>query len=376
MSQPLTQAKTGSYSSQKPKMDQLPIIDYDNHPAYGKVLQQPTFGMKLKAVKALLPWIGVVWFKKVAKFDRIPALPDYKGHIQGGFKGRLAVLGKYLPHITAAYKEDIRMLFSGKGKLVRPEFTKQAEEFTETGFLTSNLEDGEFKRLHELVAEPIAELRKARAEAKEQTFIGNTRFFNTGDHKELFQTLQSYMDRHGMLDAAAAYIGRPVRVTHLLIQINDPNDAYFHNVFADVEGMPDPACNYMHVDTSYEMVKAVVYLNDVGLDNGAFSYILGSHHARPEGFNGILRRAVDRSGMSYTKREWRQMFYSLPKWLRRKCTFGVDLVDESKDSKDMLDREFYLTSAQGNMGLFANNGVHRGGITKTGERVVFFATIG
>lgn len=376
MSHPLSSSDVGAIP-QAPRLKSLPEIDYDNHPAYGKVLDKPTFGMKLKAVKALAPWIGVVWFKKVARFDRIPALPGYTGHIKGGFAGRFRTLGKYMPHVLRAWKEDIAGFFKGaKRYAIRDQYRKQAEEFVETGFLCGNLNSEEHGRLAQLVEKPIAELRKSRAESKEHTFIGNTRFFNTGDDKELFDTLAKYMDKHGMLDAASAFIGRPVTVTHLLIQINDPEDSYFHNVFADVEGMPDPKTNYMHVDTSYDMVKCVVYMNEVGMDNGAFSFVLGSHHARPEGWEGILRRAVDRSGMSYTQRKWRQLFYSLPKGLRKKCTFGVDLEDDSEGSNAMLNREFYFTSKQGNMGLFANNGVHRGGITKTGERVVFFATIG
>lgn len=66
---------------------------------------------------------------------------------------------------------------------------------------------------------------------------------------------------------------------------------------------------------------------------------------------------------------------ALPKGLRKKCTFGADLLEGTKGCEDMIKYEAYFTSAQGNMGLFANNGVHRGGLTKTGERIVFFATI-
>ncbi len=366
-----------SAKSVKEQFKELPVIDYDNHPAYGKVLDKPTFGMRLKAIKALLPWVVVVWFKKVARFDRIPALPGYTGHIKGGFAGRFAKLGAYMPYVFKAWGEDMKAAMKGKARFdINPEFQKQSEEFVDTGFLVGNLAPEEHAQLGKLVEGPIAELRKARAEAKERTFIGNTRFFNPSDHKELFETLDGYMRKHGMLDAASAFIGRPVGVTHLLIQINDPGDSYFHGVFSDVENMEDPKTNYMHVDTSYDMVKCVVYMNEVGMENGAFSYILGSHHARPEGWEGILRRAVDRSGMSYTQRKWRQLFYSLPKSWRKKCTFGVDLVDGTEGSNLMLNNEFYITSAQGNMGLFANNGVHRGGITKSGERVVFFATIG
>ncbi|AIE86641.1 hypothetical protein [Fimbriimonas ginsengisoli] len=353
----------------------LPIIDYDAHPAYGKAFPKPTLKMRVKALMTLAPWMGFVLGKRLAKMDRIPALPSYSGHISGGLLGRFRALPKYLPYILNGYKQDLVGLFSAsQHSKIDPKFKSQADEFVETGFLVGDLEENELEHLQQLVAKPIADLRKSRAEATERTFVGNTRFFNTGDDKELFDAMNTYMEKHGMLAAAGAYIGRPVKVTHLLIQINDPNDKYFHGNFVDVN-LPDSPCKYMHVDKSYDMVKCVVYLNQVGMDNGAFSFVLGSQKVRPLGFEGVLRRAVDRAGLSGSKPEIRRMFMALPKFLRKKCTFGLDLLEGTPDCDAMLKSELYLTSEMGNIGLFANNGVHRGGLTKTGERIVFFATI-
>lgn len=368
---------TKSYETPKGLNDlkKLPVIDYANHPAYGLCFPKPSFSETMKAVFTLLPWFGVVAFKKAMLMDRIPALPNYSGYIAGGFAGRLRKIPQYLPYIFKGFGTAIAS--SLKAKPTTPEEHKEyVKGFLETGFGVDRFQDDEMDRLRALVAQAEIDLRAKRAAIQgPRTFEDNVRFFNTGQDKALFDLLNHLMEKHGMIAAANAYIGRETKVTHLLMQINDPADSYFHGNFKDIN-LEDTKCNYMHVDTSYDQVKCAIYLNEVDLNNGAFSYVLNSHHARPMGFEGLLRRALDRSNLSSFKPPFRKMFNALPKALQKKCTFGADLLDGSPDSEAMLQNECYLTSQIGNVGLFANNGVHRGGLTKTGERIVFFATIG
>lgn len=374
MSQAIIDATNTVANTPVADLPSLPVVDYDNHPAYA-MYKNPSFSLRMKALATLLPWMGVVLFKRVTKMDRIPALPGYKGHIQGGIAGRMRKVGQYLPYIFKAYGQDFVGIFKNNNKLVvSPENEALTSDFLKSGIVAATLTSEEKQHIDEIIAPHILVLREMRAKAAKRTFEGNTMFFNPSDHPELFNAMNTYMGRHGFLEAAGKYIGRKVQVTHLLIQINDPGDAYFHNNFADC-GVPDSPCNYMHVDTSYDMVKAVVYVNEVSPSNGAFSFVLGTHKNRPLGFEGVLRRAIDRAGLSAFTPEKRQLFMALPKGLRKKCTFGADLLEGTKSCDDMLKYEAYFTSAQGNMGLFANNGVHRGGLTKTGERIVFFATI-
>lgn len=356
------------------RLDHLPDPGYDNHPAYGAHFPKPTFGMRLKAIKTLLPWIVVVMGKRAMLMDRIPAIPGYRGHLSGGLVGRLLSLPRYLPYVAKAIAQNVWLFITRHKPAVPAEHKTLTNEFLETGFGVGRLTDEELTHVLQLVEKPIASLREARAKAEKRTFEGNTRFFNTADDKELFDTLNRYFERHGMLTAAGAYIGRKVQITHLLIQINDPADSYFHGCFADVN-LPDSKTNYMHVDTSYDMVKCAIYLNEVTAENGPFSYVLGSQRVRPVLMDGVIRRAVDRSGLSGFSPKARELFMALPKVWRKKCTFGADLLDGSPDQTAVLDAEYYLMSKDGNLGLFANNGVHRGGLTKSGERIVLFATI-
>lgn len=355
-------------------LPEMPDPHYDTHPAYGKCFPAPTFGDKLKALKTLAPWIGVVMFKRAMLMDRIPALPKYKGHIQGGIGGRIKSLPRYVPYIAKAISQNLIGIVKSQAPKIDPQNQAQVDYFIRTGFATANLSADDHAHVNQLVSEPLEQLMEKRAKAEKRTFEGNTRFFNTGDDKALFDAINLYLEKHGMIAAASAYIGRPSRLTHLLIQVNDPDDAFYHSRFKDI-GLPDQKTNYMHVDTSYDMVKCVIYLNEVTDANGPFSYILGSHKVRPVGLDGVIRRAMDRSNLSNHAPELRKTFMSLPKFFRRKCTFGADVLDDTTESKALLDAEYFFKSADGNMGLFANNGIHRGGLTKTGERRVLFGII-
>ncbi|MEP6755031.1 MAG: hypothetical protein ABJA67_06000 [Chthonomonadales bacterium] len=352
----------------------LPDPQYDQHPAYGKCFPPPTLGTRVQALKKLLPWVGVVIFKRAMLMDRIPALPAYKGHIQGGIVGRVKALPRYVPYIFKAVGQNLAGLFKSQAPNIEPKDKEQVDSFLKTGFATSNLEPQELQHIQDLVAKPLDDLLEKRAAMQERTFVGNTRFFNSGDDAALFEAMNVYLEKHGMLAAASAYIGRPTKLTHLLIQVNDPKDSFYHGRFKDI-GLPDQKTNYIHVDTSYDMVKCVVYLNEVGDENGPFSFILGSHKARPIGLDGVIRRAMDRSNLSNHSPELRKLFMALPKSFRRKFTFGADILDGTPESGALLEAEYFFKSSDGNMGLFANNGIHRGGLTKSGERRVLFGVI-
>jgi hypothetical protein len=175
--------------------------------------------------------------------------------------------------------------------------------------------------------------------------------------------------------AADAYLRRPVEIKGMVLQVNDSKDTYQHQKFADV-GVPDPATNYMHCDTSEEIVKCMVYLTEVTKRTGPFGYMLRSNRVPVGAFEGLVRRANDRAGLSGYKPETRRLFMALPGLLRHKSMFGSDLVDGTPESRAVLDAEYQFVSADGNAAIFDNLGVHRGGLVLEGERRVLIANLG
>jgi hypothetical protein len=348
----------------------LPRVDYDAHPAYGGAFGRPGLGLRVKALTRLAPWMALVLAKRAFLFDRL-AVPDYEGPMSGGILRRVAAVPRYVPHIGRALLRTLR--HAGARPKPRPEAEGLAERFLRDGLVVARLEGESLARIRAEVARPLDELLRKR-DAGKHTFEKNQTWLSEQQAGALYALLRDVLGRHGVLDAAAAYLGRPVRLTHLTLQVNDARDEYHHNKFADI-GAPDPPSNYMHTDTSYDMVKCMIYLNEVTDRNGPFCYVPGSARLLGRGFEGLVRRAVDRAGLSGYAPETRRLFLALPAALRRKCTFGSDLPPDSPDAAALVGAEYRFVSRDGDVALFDNLGVHRGSIVHEGERRVLIANL-
>lgn len=349
----------------------LPEPPYADHPAYGHAFAPPGLGMRAKAIRTLLPWMGLVAFKRALLFDRLPVQPDYDGPMAGGIASRIAALPRYAPLIARALVTSVQ---SGFGDRPQTNDGPRLEAMRRDGAVAVRFADGDMMAIRNEMAASLAALYKKREGTVKRTFEGNQTWLNKKQTPGLYALLDQVLTRNGVYADASAYLGRPVSITHLTAQINDAQDGFHRNKFADI-GLPDPATNYMHVDTTDEILKFMIYLNDVRDTNGPFCYVIGSGRLHIGWFEGIVRRAVDRSGLSGYAVPTRELFMALPKPLRRKCTFGSDLIDGSPEVAALLASEHHFTSADGDAILFDNLGIHRGALVSEGERQMMVVTL-
>jgi hypothetical protein len=195
---------------------------------------------------------------------------------------------------------------------------------------------------------------------------GNELFIHEEDAPALFAALRAALRDRGALDAASHYQGRPLDLTFLKLLINRAEDAWWRSPFADV-GLGNPAAISMHVDHLWT-TKAILYLTHVTEDNGPFCYCLGSNHVQIGWLEGAARRANDRADLSSCKPESRRLFHALPQRFRRKAKFGNDLEGDHPEVARLLASERRFTSADGDLILFDDRGIHRGGMVQAGER--------
>jgi len=355
-------------------LERLPQPDYRTHPAYGGAFPAPRLGLRVKALSRLVPWFCLVIAKQLLLFDRLPAPSEYTGYIGGGMLGRMMAIPRYLPLIGRGLVDQFWHTLRGRRRLLTTAMGGLGEVFRRDGIVVTRITDEEMRDIKAQIAEPLAELLARRDRTGGRSFESNQLWLNVRNASDLYATLDRVLSHHGILAGARAYLGRPVRIKHILLQVNDARDSFQYDKFSDV-GLTDPATNYMHIDTSYDMVKCVIYLNEVGERNGPFCYVPGSARVRVGVFEGLVRRAVDRSGLSGYARPTRELFMALPASLRMKCTFGSDLLDGSAEAKSLLAGEYRFTSADGNLAMFDNLGIHRGALVLEGDRRVLFITL-
>jgi hypothetical protein len=338
----------------------IPDPDYDRHPAYGGLFGRPSLADRVTALARLLPHLGAY-----AAYDLVSRA---RSHAVGSD----ASLGS--PVLDALRRDGVTAL-----------------RFT----------PGEMEAIQAALAPFIAELRNrmglpvvagavpAPAHAGRARRRGNGALPRNGTlgalHKqfnphstdnELFihadagpavlEALRTALRKHGALEAASRYQGRPLDVTYVKLLINHADDRWWRAPFADL-GLADPPAISMHVDHLWTC-KAILYLSPVGAESGPFCYCLGSNHVRIGWLEGAARRANDRVDLSSCTPDSRRLFHALPEPLRRKAKFGNDLEGDHPELARLLASERRFTSADGNLILFDDRGIHRGGMVEAGER--------
>ena len=190
----------------------------------------------------------------------------------------------------------------------------------------------------------------------------------------LFECIERVFEEAGVLDTASGYLGRQAKLVDVNPQINDSSDDFWRREFPDIEGGLPP-CAYFHRDASGGDIKVIMYMTDVGIDNGPFSYVLGSHTMPLNKFYDHVSEANDSNGLSSTDPKSRKAFSSLPSPLRHKGSFGNDILDDSELSKLIKDSTWQITAQKGAILMFDTKGIHRGGMVITGERRVITCVI-
>ena len=172
----------------------------------------------------------------------------------------------------------------------------------------------------------------------------------------------------GILQGATKYNkGKPLVVSRAVLHISTHTDQHWKHFLYDCDMLPKTT--NLHIDPLKEdLMKAIIYLNDVTLEDGPFSYVVKSNRWVYDDLQSIFSRSIS-TGNYCSSPEHRAVIFQLPKVCRVTGMFGRLLLDGSTQQNMILKKEQMLTSDLGNLCIFDPAGMHRGGICKQGTRV-------
>jgi hypothetical protein len=159
------------------------------------------------------------------------------------------------------------------------------------------------------------------------------------------------------------YAGFKPRILSVTIKRNLEN----HEMFR-AAGRVTTKCAGLHIDSnSRACMNGIIYINEVGPEQGPFSYIVGSNRWAFDLEDRAIRKAIDETG--FGGQGGRKYFAQMPGEYQRKAAFGWDLGDERDESASILAAERSFLSDTCDMVLFDSDGVHRGGDVRRGHRL-------
>jgi hypothetical protein len=183
----------------------------------------------------------------------------------------------------------------------------------------------------------------------------------------IISEVQALYEQNGFIEAASAYNQRQMKIANVVLHIAKPTDQNYKQFLYDCQSVPKTTC--MHIDPKEDVIKSMIYLEDVDKDTGPFSYIPGSNRWVHDPLQNLLGRAIS-TGSYCDDPIKRKGIFRLPSKLRVSHNFGRILEDGSEMSDALLGAEWKIEGETGTAILFdPGAGIHRGGICNTGTRV-------
>ncbi len=230
------------------------------------------------------------------------------------------------------------------------------------------------KPLIELIQARIAAARASGEPIKYKTALEPT---SPTSHPELWRLVDDALRDIGLHETTATVFDAPsAKLRSVAALVNHPNQEWATNLYRDVDVETPPTAGF-HIDSDAKcFTKIVLYLTDVGAEQGPFGIIPESHRWGEGSRDRIYRSAFDKSDQVVRSAKRRRMFLSLPEEMRVKAEFGGDMIPGSPEAEDMLAQEQVMTGPRGQMNLFNPDAIHRGGNVERGRRHVLLISVG
>jgi hypothetical protein len=360
-------------------------VDYENHPAFGSFIKHEgntsALADSLRAIDAAVD--EYVQGRDPDRRSIDAATQGLAGHIEQdadiepGLKP--FVVGACERALNRSVDEQTRRAnWTVTTERATATARRDAEALLHQGIALYQMPEHTIDRLRSVLNPDIEKLRQIAAEAPEEIIV----CFPTNPESQ--RIVIDYCSEAGIFDMLSAYYGENFRTVGFVIHYSHPKDKWFR-VFDDL-GLEMPRTTQMHYDLAFSPPKAMLYLNDVSEDQGAFSFIPKDTDWELFGIGLALKKEILYAVSYYTTEtfgksvtgnssifrypEARRAFASLPRILRATAHQGDHILNDTPLSSALLKAERVVTGKAGTMPLFAGSHVlHRGGVVRSGERV-------
>jgi hypothetical protein len=184
---------------------------------------------------------------------------------------------------------------------------------------------------------------------------------------EMCSEVHKLFEQLGIIQMASAYNRRPMSVANVVLHVAKPTDKNWKQFMQDAT--TTPKYTNAHIDPKEDVVKAMIYLNDVTTDNGAFHYYKGSNREEIHPVQNIFGRAISTGSYCHNP-ESRRTVFRLPRGLRVSHNFGRQVMPNTAWEQTLDENLKPVTSEEGNIMVFdPGAGIHQGGICKSGTRL-------
>jgi 6-pyruvoyl-tetrahydropterin synthase len=259
---------------------------------------------------------------------------------------------------------------------------KNQSELSKNGYYFNKLDE---KLIDEILDKSKNYLKRFRENIKNNNTSRESLSVNTGSIIRIIaKKLNSEFDKLGILKDVSNYMKRNYEVTGVSLEMSTPNSSWWKKKETVKKA---PKTLYAHLDESLIYPKSICYLSNVSEDNGPTSFYPKIYKSLKLNFlQDIVGRVIDTVGRKgsplfhvYNQNVEQKLecnvfkshLSELPNELKFYSHFGWYVEPDSEIENQMINDEIKLIGTKGTFVVFDGAKViHRGGLLKTGERIV------
>lgn len=227
--------------------------------------------------------------------------------------------------------------------------------------------------MYKLIVACNSDIQKLRGQPDRRTsptkFDAYDRMKVLDQNHQAFVLVDKLFKMHGVFDAVSKYnqTKANLKLDTVALHVARPNDSHHYQTLSDVPGNPKTIS--FHMDPKFNVMKAIVYLNEVTETNGPFTTVPKSNRWYHPEFERII--ACGNSVGNYlSSPDHRKAMSIFPDVMTKNVIMGRYFEDGSDNSNILLNNMHKYTSEEADCILFdPAQTIHRGGLCDEGERV-------
>ena len=189
------------------------------------------------------------------------------------------------------------------------------------------------------------------------------------DRPDVFNTVEKIFEENEVFTGASKYNRneRNLSLDTIALHVATPTDTHHYQTLKDLPTVSKTIS--LHMDPKFNLIKSLLYLEDVDEDSGPFTTVPTSNRWFYDPFERMVA-CGNSTGNYLDNQHKRDALLCMPSKMRKNVILGRYIMDGTDTSKMLLNKMHKYTSDHADCIIFdPTQTLHRGGLCNKGHRI-------
>ena len=231
------------------------------------------------------------------------------------------------------------------------------------------IDPGKIQAIKMMLSEQIDRLLSIQDHEAKPHFYDRFVTMRKADRPDVFNAVEKIFDDNNVFTGASKYNrnSKNLALDTIALHIATPTDTHHYQTLKDLPTVSDTIS--LHMDPKFNLIKSILYLQDVDEDSGPFTTVPTSNRWYYDPFERMVA-CGNSTGNYLDNQHKRDALLCMPSKMRKNVILGRYIRNGTQQSKMLLSKMHKYTSDHADCIIFdPTQTLHRGGLCNKGHRI-------